>query len=181
MEIENSFEVPAPPANAWALLTDVPAVLPCMPGAELLEVTGEDSWKAAVSVKLGPIALRFLADIRRQEVDEQARRILLAIDAREAKGRGSARATIDSSASPTPAGTRVDIRTDLTLQGAVAQHGRGVVSSVAAGLTEEFAKCLTAKLAGATSETAADQAPVKQLSGLRLLITAVWRSWSRRR
>ena len=62
MQLENSFEVDAPADAAWALLNDVPAVVPCMPGAELVDVASEDAWRAKLHVKLGPIALQFVAD-----------------------------------------------------------------------------------------------------------------------
>ena len=120
-----------------------------MPGAELVEVTGEDAWKAKLHVKLGPIALQFLADVVREEVDEAAGRVVLAVKAREAKGRGSAEAKIESRLSAGGDGTqtRVDIATDLALRGAVAQYGRSVVADVATRLTSQFAQCIAAKLA----------------------------------
>ena len=182
MRIESSFEVGAPPAEAWRLLNDVPAVLPCMPGAELVEVVGDAAWRAALDVKLGPIALRFLADIRREEVDDAARRVRLAVDAREAKGRGNAQAAIESSASETATGTRVDIATELTLRGAVAQHGRGLIADVASRLTTQFAACLESKLAAAPGEesVAPAPAPAQPADGLRLLLGALWRSLLRR-
>src|SRR5262249_30708524 len=65
MRLENSFDVAAPPETAWALLMDVPRVIPCMPGAELVETLGEDAWKARMRVKLGPISLAFLTDVKR--------------------------------------------------------------------------------------------------------------------
>ena len=74
MRLENAFDVPASPADAWRLLNDVPSVVPCMPGAELVEVVDENAWKARLHVKLGPIALQFLADVAREETDEAAGR-----------------------------------------------------------------------------------------------------------
>ena len=146
MVLENSFEVAAPVEAAWELLTDVPAVVPCMPGAELLDERAGGTWKAKLNVKLGPIALQFLTDVRHQEVDEAARRIVLAAKAREARGRGNAQATIESRLSEATGGTRVEITTDVRLQGTVAQYGRGVVADVAARMTEQFAACVARKL-----------------------------------
>jgi len=57
MRLENSFDVPAGLEQSWRLLNDVPSVVPCLPGAELVEVVGENAWKAKLHVKLGPIAL----------------------------------------------------------------------------------------------------------------------------
>ncbi len=177
MRLENSFEVPAPPERAWALLNDVPRVVPCMPGAELNEVVGENAWKATMHVKLGPIALQFATDVTREEVDEAARRVVLSAKARELKGRGGAQATIESSLADANGGTRVSIVTDLTLQGAVAQYGRGVVADVTAQLTKRFAECIAAQLGEPQPEAPAPPAGVKPVGGLRLGLAALWRSF----
>jgi len=181
MRLENAFDVPAPPEHAWRLLNDVPRVVPCMPGAELVEVTGENAWKAKLHVKLGPIALQFLADIAREQVDEASGRVVLAVKARESKGRGSADATLESRLAPAGEGTHVDIATDLALRGAVAQYGRGIVADVAGNLTEQFARCIAAKLAEAPAEPGSvdPQAPAP-VGGLRLMLGALWRSVFRR-
>jgi len=146
MRLENSFEVPAPPDRTWRLLNDVPAVVPCMPGAELEETVGEHAWKAKLQVKLGPIALQFAADVTREEMDEQAGRVVLAVKAREARNRGSAEATIESTLAEQDGGSRVVIVTDLKLRGTVAQYGRGIVPDVARQLTAQFADCIAARL-----------------------------------
>jgi carbon monoxide dehydrogenase subunit G len=178
MRLENAFDVPASRDDAWRLLNDVPTVVPCMPGAELVEVVGENTWKAKLHVKLGPIALQFLADVAREQMDEAAGRVVLAVEARESRGRGSAEATIESRLSAGGGGTHVDIATDLALRGAVAQYGRGVVADVAGRLTEQFAECIAAKLAAAPAAPAPGApAPV---GGLRLLLGALWRSLFRR-
>ena len=96
MKLENTFEVPASPEAAWDLLLDVPRVVPCMPGAELTEVVDDSNWKAKMGVKLGPISLTFATDVERTEVDEAARRVVLSARGRELRGRGQARATVES-------------------------------------------------------------------------------------
>ena len=146
MRLENSFDVPAPPDRAWRLLNDVPAVVPCMPGAVLEETLGDNAWTAKLQVKLGPIALQFAADVRREQMDEQAGRVVLAVKAREARNRGSAEATIESTLSARDAGTHVAIVTELTLRGTVAQYGRGIVPDVARTMTAHFADCIASKL-----------------------------------
>ncbi len=182
MRLENSFEVPASVEQSWRLLKDVPSVVPCMPGAELVEVVDEHTWTARLHVRLGPIALQFLADVTREQMDEAGGRVVLGVTAREAKGRGRAEATIDSTLAAASGGTRVDIVTDLTLSGAVAQYGRGVVADVASRLTAQFAECIARKLAEAPSPSpssvpAAEPAPI---GGLRMLLGALWRSLFRR-
>lgn len=139
MELLNSFEIEAPLEQTWDLLMDVPRVVPCMPGAELVSADGEDRWKARIKVRLGPMAMLFDADVERQGADVEARNVRLATTAREAKGRGQARATIDSSLSRIDASrTKVEIVTDLALSGRIAQFGRGAVEDVAAELVARF-------------------------------------------
>jgi carbon monoxide dehydrogenase subunit G len=180
MKIENSFEVPAPPEEAWALLMDVPRVIPCMPGTELTETVDDTHWKAKMSVKLGPISLLFATDVARESADEATRTSKLSANAREAKGRGSARATIESSLATTDGGTRVDVVTDLALTGPVAQYGRGMVQDVAAQLTQQFADCLQRQLSTpAPAEGVAappPPPPTKPIGGISLFLGALIRS-----
>lgn len=142
MRLENTFQVPASPEKTWDLLIDVPRIVPCMPGAELTEVVGDNAWKAKIHVKIGPISLQFLSDIVREEMHEDEQRVKLSAHANEARGRGYAEATIESQLSSTDDGTEVTIVTELALQGTVAQYGRGVVADVSTQLTKEFANGL---------------------------------------
>ena len=168
MKIENSFEVPAPPEQAWELLIDVPRVIPCMPGAELTETVDESRWKAKMTVKLGPMTFAFATDLRREQADADARRATLSAKARELRGRGGGQATIASALAPIDGGTRVDIVTDLALSGAVAQYGRGMVEDVTSQLVNRFADCLESQLSGTPAEAeeaaAAQPEPVSGLS-----------------
>jgi uncharacterized protein len=180
VKLENSFEVPASPEEAWALLMDVPRIIPCMPGATLDEAVDQDNWKATMAVKLGPISLSFKTDVKREESDEPARRAKLSARARDARGRGNASATIESSLTPQNGGTRVDIVTDLQLTGPVAQYGRGLVQDVSSQLVGQFAECLKKKLAATPAEAAAAVAEqTRPVSGLRLGLGALWRSFTR--
>lgn len=174
MRIESSFQVPADRSTAWALLMDVPRVVPCMPGATLLEEVDDSSWKANMNVKLGPIALTFATDVRREEADEQAGRVRLSANAREVRGRGSARATIESTLGATDGGTIVAVVTDLNLSGAVAQYGRGIVQDVTTQLVARFAECLRTQLTDETDAgEAGEEAQGKPISGGRLVLRAL--------
>jgi carbon monoxide dehydrogenase subunit G len=168
MKIENAFCVPVAPEIAWALLTDVPRVVPCMPGAELERTVDESTWEVLQRVKLGPISLQFRSEVTRTEMNETDRRTVLSINATEVRGRGGAEATIESSLDPVESGTRVTLVTELSLRGSVAQHGRPVVGSVAEELTKQFATCLASLLE--TETPSAPPADVKPLGGLRLLL-----------
>ncbi len=185
MKLENAFEVGAPPERAWDLLMDVPRVIPCMPGTELTEVVDESNWKARMSVKLGPISLLFATDVKREEADESAGRAVLSARARETRGRGGGQATIVSTLAPVDGGTRVEISTDLTLSGPVAQYGRGMVEDVSSQLVRQFADCLASQLEPPSeTEAAVSGAPVsapapppaKPISAFSLLAGALRRA-----
>ena len=178
MRIENVFEVPSAPERAWALLTDVPRVVPCMPGAALERTVDESNWEILQRVKLGPISLQFRSKVTRTEINEGDRRAVLSVSAKEVRGRGGAEATIESSLDPLGSGTRVTLVTDLELKGSVAQYGRPVVGSVAEQLTREFATCLASMLE--TEEPPPAAQDVKPIGGLRLVAGTVWRRRPRR-
>jgi hypothetical protein len=180
VRLENAFEVPARPEAAWALLMDVPRIIPCMPGAQLDETVDESNWKATMKVKLGPIALAFATDVKRESIDEAARRAVLSARARESRGRGQAQATIESALEPVDGGTRVTIVTDLTMSGAVAQYGRGLVQDVSSQLVSSFADCLRAQLDSPAEEAeAAVAAQAKPVGGVGLGFRAVLHSIGR--
>jgi carbon monoxide dehydrogenase subunit G len=180
VRIESSFEVPVAPEKAWDLLMDIPRVVPCMPGATLTETVDDTHWKAKMNVKLGPISLTFDTEVTREVADEAARRATLSARAREARGRGAAQATIESTLAALDGGTRVDVATDLALTGAVAQYGRGLVEDVSQQLVKSFADCLRAQLVAAPEDAAAAvAAQAKPVGGLRLGLGAIWRRITR--
>ena len=183
MRIENGFEVAASPESAWALLTDVPRVVPCMPGAKLERTIDEHTWDVLQTVKLGPISLQFRSEVKQEKLAEADGVAVLSVKAKEVKGKGGADATIRSSLRSTDEGTRVDLVTELDLRGTVAQYGRPVVGSVAEELTRQFAACLQSMLAEqgpADPSPAEASAPAKPVGGLRLLFRSLWNRLFRR-
>lgn len=181
MRIENAFDVQAPPDTAWMLLTDVPRVVPCMPGAQLERTVDESTWDVLLRVKLGPISLQFRSEVRQTEVNNADHRAVLSVKAQEVRGRGGADATIESSLEPAGDGTTVTVVTELSLRGAVAQYGRPVVGSVAEELTRQFAACLASMLETEGPATRETPAPTKPVGGLSLYFGALWRKLFRRR
>jgi hypothetical protein len=175
MYLENSFDVPARPEEAWDLLMDVPRVIPCMPGAQLVETLDETTWKARMDVKLGPVSLTLDTNVQREEADREAMRATLAASARDTRGRCDGRAKIESTLTEHEGGTRVKIATDLVLSGALAQTGRGLVAAVSAQMVQSFADCLKAQLAGSDEEAAAAvEARAAPVKGHHLAVRATW-------
>ncbi len=178
MELENSFEVSAPPERAWEFMLDVERVAPCMPGAELTEIVDDRTWKGKVTLKLGPVSLSYAGTVVMQERDEEARRVVLKADGTETRGKGTASALVTSTMGTAPEGTRVTIHTDLTLAGAVAQYGRGMIGDVSQRLTDQFAECLADQLTAPEGE-APPAREAKPVGGIRLGLWALLRAIGR--
>jgi carbon monoxide dehydrogenase subunit G len=170
MELTNEFRVGVPMERAWEVLTDVAGIAPCMPGAELQEVEGEE-YLGVVRVKVGPITAQYKGVARFLERDETAHRAVVSAEGRETRGQGNARATITAQLQPDGDGTAVSVVTDLTITGRVAQFGRGVLADVSGKLLDQFVDCLEQRLSegdgdseqAAGGDAAAPKAPVDLL------------------
>jgi carbon monoxide dehydrogenase subunit G len=180
MEFDNSFDVPLPPAKAWALLMDIPRIAPCMPGAELTQIVDPQNFKGKIAVRLGPVALTFDGRVAFDSVDDVNQTARVKAQGSDAKGRGAANATAMFRIEPAAAGSKVLIHTDLTLSGAVAQYGRGVgmIQATAAQLVGQFADNLRSRLAQGESVASPNAPPAplsaKPISGLTLLVRVIW-------
>src|SRR4051812_5674322 len=147
MELTNDFRVGVPVHEAWALLTDVERIAPCMPGAELQEIEG-DEYRGIVKVKVGPISAQYKGKASFTERDESAGKAVLRAEGRDTRGQGNANATITATLVPDGDGTKVTVTTDLTVTGRVAQFGRGVLADVSSKLLGQFVDCLEANVLG---------------------------------
>jgi carbon monoxide dehydrogenase subunit G len=183
MKIENSFRVDLPMESPWMTLLDIPSLVPCMPGATLLAVEDERSYRGQVKVKLGPVSVAFRGRSRLVEVDETQHLVRATASGTEEKGRGSAQADVSFRLSPDGSGTRVNVVSDIALAGAVAQYGRaqGVIADVAQVMIDTFAQNLSRTIestrptgAAPTAEPAAP-APAPAISVFTLFAALVWR------
>lgn len=148
MELSNEFEVSVPLEQAWGVLTDLERIAPCLPGAQLQEVEGEE-FRGTVKVKVGPITAQYKGKAHFVELDADGRRAVLSASGRDTKGQGNASATITAQLADHAGKTHVSLVTDLTLTGKVAQFGRGVLADVSAKLMNQFVDNLeTTVLAG---------------------------------
>lgn len=179
MEIANSFEVPLPPSQAWLVLMDIARIAPCMPGAELTGIVDKDTYNGKVSVRLGPVALAFAGQVRFESIDAAAHRARVKAQGKDTKGRGGANANVDFHLEPSGTGSKVFVKTDLMLSGSVAQYGRasGVIQEVASQLVGQFAAALKAQIEQSRAlEPARAVPPAKPISGLSLMLKAIWQS-----
>src|SRR6266536_840693 len=155
MEFEHSFTIPVPPDEAWEVLLDVERVAPCMPGATVDTVDGDDL-TGRVKVKVGPITMTYRGHARFVERDEAAHTVTIEASGKEARGTGTASAKVHAALHGDNGRTRVTMNTTLNVTGRPAQMGRGVLADVSGRLIEQFAANLAGQLAG---EGAAGAAP----------------------
>ena len=137
MELINTFDVSVPVDTAWAVLTDVERIAPCLPGAQLQEIEG-DEYRGIVKVKVGPITAQYKGKATFIEKDDVNHKAVLDASGRDTRGQGNASATITAQLEPNGDGTTVTVTTDLTVTGKVAQFGRGVLADVSAKLLTQF-------------------------------------------
>jgi carbon monoxide dehydrogenase subunit G len=159
MRFENSFAVRAPVEDVWTALLDIERVAPCMPGAEVLERSGEDAYKVGIRVRVGPISMTYRGDVEITERDESRHVATMSASARETKGQGTADAQIQMALQAEDGGTRATLETDVQLKGRVAAMGQGVIGDVAAKLIETFAGNLAAMLEPSGPSASAVDAP----------------------
>ncbi|NYJ05238.1 SRPBCC family protein [Petropleomorpha daqingensis] len=159
MQLENSFTVPVPIDEAWRVLLDIERIAPCMPGAALDSVTGDD-FTGRVKVKLGPINLTYQGKASFVEKDEAAHKAVIDARGKDQRGNGTAAAVVTAQLKPEGDATRVDVLTDLNITGRPAQFGRGVMTDVGNKLLGQFADKLAAQL-GAGESAPEPSAPAK--------------------
>jgi len=145
MRIENDMHVAASMDEAWALLTDIPAIAPCLPGAQLTGQDG-DTYEGTMKVKVGPVVAEYTGTATVVEMDDVNRTVKLTASGRDKRGAGNASADIFAEMTEVDGGTNVSIATDLKVSGKVAQFGRGVMGDISKKLLGQFADCIETKL-----------------------------------
>jgi carbon monoxide dehydrogenase subunit G len=176
VQLEHEFEVPASPAETLALLRDPHRVVPCIPGATLVEVTPDGTWKTTMAVRLGPVGMDFNSDVRIVEQDGGSSPVRLAVQSRDKRGRGGAEVSIAATLSPGTYGTRVAMATDVSFSGQAAQLGRpSVITDLSKRLVDQFADCLDKQLGSAFPAPAEVATPVNGLALLRAAIGSTLR------
>jgi carbon monoxide dehydrogenase subunit G len=161
MKITNEFTVHTPIERAWAVLTDLEGIAPCLPGAQLTGVDG-DTYSGKVKVKVGPVVSDFAGTARFVEKDDGARRAVIDAKGRDARSAGNAAALVTAQLRADGDGTVVSVDTDLKISGKLAQFGSGMIREVSGKLLGQFVTNLEAKLA---AEPAAAGAAVAETDG----------------
>ncbi|MBC6456965.1 SRPBCC family protein [Actinomadura sp. HBU206391] len=165
MELDHEFTIPVPVDRAWPMLLDVERVAPCVPGATLDSIDG-DELSGRLKVKLGAMTITYRGTARIVKADESARVVTMEGTGKEARGSGTASVTVRAELSPVTGdeaaaeSTRVSVHTKLKVTGRPAQFGRNILSEVGGKLVARFAKALSEELTAGTPPAAAGKAAV---------------------
>jgi carbon monoxide dehydrogenase subunit G len=148
MKINNEFTVSAPIQQAWDTMLNLERIAPCLPGAAIQDEKDEGEYDGTMKVKIGPITANYKGTVKFEEVDEENHRAVLQATGRDARGQGTASATIVSTLQEESDGTKVSVETDMKLTGRAAQFGRGIAQDVATKMLDQFASCLEEEITG---------------------------------
>jgi uncharacterized protein len=156
MQFENTFTVMSPIGDVWDTLLDVERVTPCVPGAKVLERTGEDQYVVAMRVKVGPISMEYKGNVEIVSKDPVAHRAVLHASGKELRGQGAAEADAEMLLSEDGDATVAVIKTDVKLSGRAASMGQGVIADVSKKMIDTFSTNLASMLVPATPAPADD-------------------------
>ncbi len=161
MKIEDQFRVDVPIDEAWKVLLDLERIAPCLPGAQLTEVEG-DEYRGTVKIKVGPITAQYKGVAKIVEADEANHKVVLQAEGRDTRGQGNASAAVIATLVEEDGGTVVKIDTDLNITGKVAQFGRGVMADVSSKLLGQFADNLQQDVLSGTPTVATETPPAAE-------------------
>ncbi len=157
MEMSNEIEVNAPASDVWAAFNDVERIAPCLPGAQLTEIEGEE-YRGVVKVKVGPVNAQYKGKATFTERNQDAMQVVILAEGRETRGQGNASATITATVEALGDDrTKVGVTTDLKITGKVAQIGRNLIPDVSAKIMDQFADNLEAMLSDSSSDDASSE------------------------
>jgi hypothetical protein len=181
MILSNEFTVAAPVDTVWAYFLDLSNLATCLPGASLVGDDGDGTYQGRVVAALGPVKLNFSGTAKILEADGAAHRMVLRAAGSEDRGRGEAEMTITATLRPEGGGTRVAVAQDLSISGAAANFGRGMIADVTSVLLGSFAECVQANVAGGGTATAVrTAAPASGFAiGVRATVMALKRVFAR--
>ncbi len=151
IELKHQFHVDLPVEQTWELLTDLPRVATCLPGAALDEVV-DGEYRGGLSTRIGPVSAKYRGTASFRERDDVAHRAVIDARGHEQKGNGSANALITAELSPAEGGTLVAVATELNVSGRAAQFGRSLLAEVSNTMVDEFVRRLEAMIRGADGD-----------------------------
>lgn len=164
MEFENRFDLDAPIEQVWDAMLDIERVAPCVPGAEVLERTGEDAFEVGIKVKVGPVSMQYRGHVEIVDKDPASHSAVMSARARESRGQGTATAHVRMHLDGENGTTHGRMITEVALSGRAAAMGQGVIQEVSGRIVGQFAENLAGMLGGAQgaeAQSAEAEAPTQ--------------------
>ena len=139
MKVAGSYEVSAPAEKVWHALTDPESLSGCIPGCDGLEPTGQDEYKAVMTVGVGPVKGKYNAKI--SMLDQKpftSFRLVVEGSGNTGFVNGEATITLEEN----DGRTTIGVDSDAQVGGPVARVGQRLMDSVAKMIMDNFFKCL---------------------------------------
>ncbi|GAA5167554.1 MULTISPECIES: xanthine dehydrogenase family Fe-S subunit [Amycolatopsis] len=174
--VEVATGVDVESGRVWDVFDDVHLLASCLPGAELTEELGADTYAGRAKVSVGPVKLKFDGVARILEHDRSAGRLRVLAQGRDTGG-AQTQAAIELRTEATAGGTVLHADAKVYLTGRIAQFGRALAGDISRRMFEQFA----AAVATAATSGRAPEGPVKPPSALKLMLATLLDRFRRRR
>jgi carbon monoxide dehydrogenase subunit G len=142
MRLEHSADVPTGRDEVWRFVNDIPAVIGCVPGAQLTGSVDESTYRGLVRISVGPFSLAYQGSLRVIDSDDDLRTLRMQAQGLDRRGGGSAQAAITLALMAEGSGTSIRAAADVALSGPVASLG-ALTRAVSGRLFEQFADEMT--------------------------------------
>jgi carbon monoxide dehydrogenase subunit G len=146
MQSTHRFTVPAPLEDAQNAFRRPDVIATCVPGATVM-TADRNEVRGALKIKMGPLPMAYDGSASFREGDPATPQMLIEVNGADRRGHGTILGTITASFADGGSGTEVELASDLSLTGRVAQFGDGVVKDAGGKLLEQFATRLSARIA----------------------------------
>ena len=139
MNVSGSYIFEASAERVWGALTDPKVLAGCIPGCDGLEPMGDDEYRAAMTVGVGPVQGRYNAKITMRDKAPYGS-YRLVVEGTGAAGFASGEAVI--TLVEQEGQTTVEVNSDAQVGGTIARVGQRLMGSVAKMMLDQFFNCL---------------------------------------
>ena len=143
MDISGTYTFNAPPDRVWNLLMDPAVIASCIPGCDRLEPTGDDRYRASLTIALAAITGSYEGTVQITEkvLNERYR---LTVEGQGKPGFVKGNAAI--ALRPDGATTVVDVTGTVETGGPIARLGQRLIGNVSRMMQDRFFACLQGKI-----------------------------------
>ncbi|KZY05979.1 MULTISPECIES: CoxG family protein [unclassified Sulfitobacter] len=160
MQMSDTRQIAASPAEVYAALLDPGMLQKCVPGAKDVSGSVEEGYDATVVQKVGPVKATFKGHVTLSDlVQDEALKIT-----GEGKGgaAGFAKGSAEVRLTEKDGGTELSYEVDAKVGGKLAQLGSRIIDGFAKKMADQFFDNLQTSLEGGT-ETAEGEPPTEKL------------------